>query len=212
MLGTLVRAQEPGPRFSHSVHLQTVGLACVQCHTSAPESRSTGDVNLPKAEVCASCHLEEEGDMRGRGSDFVPEVAPRPVLFSHQRHIGIQDLTARIVGALESGSYPEGDPAAIRKEINAEEACSACHRGLKQAALGTRENYPLMSDCLVCHQPKGNAMAECRTCHVRDFDLLPPDHRTATFFDNHSSGSQKQNAARCRQCHTPRFNPCTQCH
>lgn len=212
LLGGLVPAQAPGPQFSHSVHLETVGLACAQCHTSAPESRSASEVNLPGPEACAVCHLAEEGDTRGKASDFSPEVPPRPVHFSHQRHVAISDLATRIVKALETGNYPEGDPAAIRRQIEAEEFCTACHRGLRQADLGRREHYPLMSDCLVCHQPKGNAMAECRTCHVPDFNLLPADHSTATFFDDHSSEKQQNRVDRCRQCHTPRFNPCSQCH
>ncbi len=212
LVGSLLLAQESAQRFSHSVHIGTVGLACVQCHASVPESRSAKDVNLPKPDACALCHLQEEGDMRGKASDFSPEVPPRPVFFSHQQHLGIPDLAARIVGALESGSYPEGDPAAIRRQIESEEICTACHRGLRQADLGRREHYPLMSDCLVCHSPKGNAMAECRTCHVPGFDLLPADHRAATFFDAHSSESHKNKVERCRQCHTPRFNPCSQCH
>jgi hypothetical protein len=212
LVGTLLLAQEQGQRFSHSVHLETVGLTCVQCHTSALESRSAVDVNLPSPETCALCHSEDDGDLRGKASDFSPKVPPRPVLFSHEQHLGIQDLAPRIVGALESGRYPEGDPTAIRRQINLDEVCTACHRGLEQADLGRLENYPLMSDCLVCHQPKGNAMAECQTCHIPGFDLLPADHKTATFFDEHSSTSQKHNVDRCHQCHTPRFNPCSQCH
>jgi len=212
LAGTLLVAQESGPRFSHSVHIETVGLACVQCHASAPESRSNKDVNLPKPETCALCHLPEEGDMRGEASDFSPEVPPRPVLFSHQQHLGIPDLTSRIITALESGTYPEGDPTAIRKQIESDETCTACHRGLRQAHLGRREHYPLMSDCLVCHKPKANAMTECRSCHIPEFDLLPVDHKVQEFFDEHSSEGRQHKVERCRQCHTPRFNPCSQCH
>jgi len=210
--GTLLLAQTPTPEFSHSVHLKTVGLTCVQCHTSVSESRSAKDVNLPNAEICAMCHSAEDGDQRGKASDFVPEVPPRPVNFNHQQHLGISDLLPRIVNALESGHYPEGDPAAIRRQIDSEEACTACHRGLQQTDLGRRENYPLMSDCLACHKPAGNAMAECRKCHVPEFSLLPADHQAPTFFDDHSTEGQKKNIERCRQCHTPRFNPCSQCH
>lgn len=158
------------------------------------------------------CHQVEQGDQRGKASDFVAEVPPRPVLFSHQRHVAIPDLTARIVGALESEKYPEGDRTALRKQVNPEEPCTACHRGLEQTDLGRREHYPLMSDCLVCHTSKGNAMAECRNCHVSGFDLLPVDHKPPTFFDQHSAEGQKHNLDRCHQCHTPGFNPCSQCH
>jgi hypothetical protein len=205
-------AQESGLRFSHSVHIKTVGLTCVQCHTSISESRSAKDVNLPNAETCGLCHSAEAGDLRGKASDISAEVPPRPVLFNHERHLGISDLVVRLVKALESGSYPEGNPAAIRSQIDSDEVCTGCHRGLQQTDLGRREHYPLMSDCLACHTPAGNAMAECRTCHVPEFDLLPADHKTPTFFDEHSAEERKQNNERCRQCHTPRFNPCSQCH
>ncbi|RPJ82547.1 MAG: hypothetical protein EHM18_15540 [Acidobacteria bacterium] len=212
LVGSLLLAQESGQRFSHSVHIKTVGLSCVQCHTAVDESRSARDINLPTAETCGVCHSAEAGDLRGRASDFSAEVPPRPLLFSHKQHLGISDLVPQIVKALESGSYPEGDPAAIRRQIDSEEVCTACHRGLQETDLGRREHYPLMSDCLACHKPKGNAMAECRTCHVPDFDLLPADHRVTTFFDQHSAEDQGKNLNRCRQCHTPRFNPCSQCH
>ena len=212
VIGSFLCLQEPVPRFSHSAHIKTVGLACVQCHTSVAESRSAQDLNLPQPKTCGLCHSEEDGDQRGKVSDFTPQVPARPVHFSHEQHLRIPDLVARIMSALATGRYPEGDPAAIRRQIDSEEVCTGCHRGLEATDLGRRENYPLMSDCLVCHQPKGNAMAECRTCHVPEFNLLPTDHRTATFFDEHSAEDHSYEVARCRQCHTPGFNPCSQCH
>lgn len=58
MLPTKVRAVIPvrwlvNAEFNHQSHRM---MTCTACHTRIPQSRATGDINLPGIELCRNCH------------------------------------------------------------------------------------------------------------------------------------------------------------
>ncbi len=204
-------------QFSHAVHLTQAGLDCETCHSQVTSSQAADDDNLPTKETCLLCHDGESPDACAT-CHFTATAAgtlereARPVKFNHQLHLSIPDLAGRIPGASGSEVPPAGSSDPSPTAAEASKICIACHRGLDQVDFGGPRNMPLMSDCLTCHTPEGNAMHHCGKCHVADFDLFPASHRPEDFFDSHSSEEAAHNLAECRECHTPNFNPCTQCH
>jgi hypothetical protein len=85
LLGTLfVHAAVAAPAFSHRIHLNQK-LTCVTCHASAPASTKAADNNLPKPEICGTCH-----GVAGKARELQGSIkAPRKLLvtkFNHQLH------------------------------------------------------------------------------------------------------------------------------
>jgi len=131
--------------------------------------------------------------------------------FNHKIHLQLTDL---MLGFAKQDSGDESEKAngsgALLDETTA--VCLACHHGMTSAVKGGLENYPTMQRCLACHEVQGDAMNNCATCHLPGADLFPSNHQSATFFDDHSAEEANHDSETCRMCHTPGFNPCTQCH
>jgi len=113
-----------------------------------------------------------------------------------------------LASAVESGRYlsPPGD---MRRHLNSENACLACHRAITETDLGTDEHLPRMADCLVCHS-KIDPPFSCGYCHTRDQQLKPADH-TSNFADRHSSRKDVADKTSCKVCHGVKFT-CMGCH
>lgn len=211
-----VEPQTHGLTFSHSIHLEQPEVGCPVCHVSVAESLLSSDNNLPRESACLICHERKQGETC-LPCHSTPEQAsflqPRNWVFQFNHKIHVQ-LTDLMLGFATSDSADEpgkaGEIGTLLDETS--EVCLACHRGMKSAAAGGLENYPTMQRCLACHEEEGDAMNHCATCHLPEADLLPSSHQSDTFFDNHSSEDANHDSDVCRICHTPGFNPCTQCH
>jgi hypothetical protein len=112
----------------------------------------------------------------------------------------------------DSADDPEKGNEKVAVSDETTRVCLACHQGMTNASLGGLENYPPMKECLTCHEEEGDAMSHCATCHLLEADLFPKDHQSDTFFDDHSAEAASHDSEICKMCHTPGFNPCTQCH
>ncbi|GAB4110610.1 MAG: cytochrome c3 family protein [Acidobacteriota bacterium] len=192
-------------RFSHPLHLGEAGMECTDCHTSIAASTAAEDLNFPDMESCGRCHdvTSEEGCPVCHADPAF--VTPRTnrwtnLIFDHQRHLTIHE------------SRPGSTPAASLQGENGSGICESCHHGMREALTTGPENYPTMSHCLSCHQPPRDAMRTCKTCHTDTRNLVPPDHRVPTFFDDHAQMVAETGSTACRMCHTPGYNPCSQCH
>jgi hypothetical protein len=204
-------------RFSHALHLGEVGMECLDCHAGALESESASDLLFPKESVCLACHEREGPEGCGLCHTRPEAIAPlsnplSDIFFSHRLHLLLPDLAGPLLEALASGRHAGSGPARRHRGIDPSRPCSVCHRGLEEVSLGGPDNLPEMADCLVCHTSGGDAMRRCGDCHPPGFDRRPQDHRVVGFFDAHSAAEARPIATNCRMCHTPGFNPCTQCH
>ncbi len=171
-------------KFSHELHVEAA--ECASCHTGVAESESLGDRLLPEKDNCAECHdVEDDENCELCHYEDVYEALikkPSSLIFNHRKHLN-------------------GD----------EELCTECHTGLDEVeySLDAPGANPPMIKCYSCHSEDGIAAMECEVCHISTNDLVPADHKTVSFFDNHKYSWQKKDAE-CAMCHDNDF--CEACH
>lgn len=136
-------------RFNHTVHIDSAGLECVDCHTDAQTSVFAG---LPGKSICLDCHdVDDESGTHAEKDklfafDEVDHDIPwkrvavtRPdVYFSHRRHV-----TAGKLDCLRCHpDQPSLDrPPPTRRIVMTMTECIDCH-----------EENKVSSDCLACHR------------------------------------------------------------
>lgn len=190
-------AQQDKP-FSHRVHLR-LNLQCAACHAAAARSTRVEDNNLPERAVCLGCHKQ------------AAVGPPRPTLlahFHHAVHLRLGNIAPVIAAAIDKKTYLS--PAdGIRAQLNTNNACEACHRGLHESDAVSHANMPQMADCLVCHN-RIEPPYSCEKCHAPDAKLKPATH-TPDFLDTHTRPGAAIDKASCAVCHGRRFK-CLGCH
>jgi len=196
-------------RFSHRQHLELKGVSCEDCHYSALSSRLASDDNLPKSETCLACHdglhamKHDDGDKA-----YLFKSPSRTLKFSHQQHLALGNVAPALVAAIDSSTYLS--PAQpVRKELETENACLACHRGLAKSDVSGPANHPQMADCLVCHTSIDPPFS-CELCHTTEAKIKPASH-TSNFIDLHSNRNAKLDKPSCKICHGVGFR-CMGCH
>ncbi len=147
--------------FSHRDHRGQAGR-CLACHAAALSSGSARDRLLPAEQDCTRCH-DIQAAREGRFADppgnchvchpgfdrtvhRAPEASLVPasnLIFSHARHL----------------------ERMVRSGVDASAACAACHGDVEEGGLATRQDLPVMANCLVCHDGR-RASAACVTCHL----------------------------------------------
>jgi hypothetical protein len=113
--------------FSHSVHIGTASLKCVDCHVGALTAERAG---MPAAKTCAACH----GTKYARDVPWVKVYdLPDFVVFSHKTH------AARAQGGDCHGPVERRD--VLAKEVSTSmTACMNCH-----------VRHGARADCSACH-------------------------------------------------------------
>ena len=190
-------------KFSHSKHINDVGVACADCHTAVPASTKETDELLPTMATCYTCHDQSSTkcEFCHTSSDSTAYrdlvQTQSVVFFSHQQHAG--DLKLK---------------------------CETCHQGLDKVEYSDQapDALPKMETCTTCHgQVETNfkaknvdhvikaAPAACESCHKNLAKLIPASHRQPDFMSQHKnfvnmSGPQND----CKSCHTPAS--CQECH
>jgi hypothetical protein len=185
----VVLAQAVQP-FSHRVHL-AAKLDCVRCHPAAAR---------PKKEVCLECHPSAEIDA---------PIATRLARFDHALHLKLGNVAPVIAGAIDKKTYLTPASAELRAQLNTQNPCEACHRGLEVSDRPDHSGLPKMADCLVCHS-QIDLPYSCEFCHAKGADLKPASH-TPDFLDTHTSGKLNFDKTTCAVCHGRKFH-CLGCH
>lgn len=184
--------------FSHPPHL-ALKLECKDCHAAALASKDPTDNLLPAREMCAKCH---------KNALVSPPKATKLAHFSHAQHLQIGNVAPLIARAIDTGRYLLPATAALRKSLDTNNVCLACHRDVLGEA-PAHDAMRRMADCLVCH----NQIAppdSCERCHGSGAALKPATH-TASFLDTHSGGNAKLDKSTCAVCHGRNFT-CLGCH
>ncbi len=169
-------------KFSHKDHVENV--TCGECHSSVPQSVSLQDPLLPKKENCSECHdVEDDNNCETCHYDDNYEALVQKksrLIFNHKFHL---------------------------EENN---DCEKCHSGLQDVnyAFESDSASPAMNICYECHNNNSVAANNCESCHISTVNLLPQDHKTATFFENHKFKATGNND--CQMCHDENF--CETCH
>ncbi len=186
--------------FSHKVHLG-LDLQCTTCHTAAAASTKASDNLLPAKTVCLQCHEDAQIQIPAP-----PQT--RVAFFSHAQHLKMGNLAPTIAAAIDKKTYlqPAGD---IRRHLNTQNACEACHRGLHESDQVTPAAMPQMADCLVCHTEIDNPFS-CEKCHAKNAALKPASH-VPSYLSDHTSGKLNLDKASCVVCHGRNFR-CLGCH
>jgi hypothetical protein len=141
--GRCPAAQQP-IAYSHKLHL-ALGLACLDCHSSA----DTGDAaTLPSVTKCMLCHAKVATDK--------PEIRKLAAYAANGREVPWE----RVYGF---------DPQALVKfrhaaHFRAKIACATCHGDMTQATTAERVVNHNMGSCVACHR-QNKASDDCATCH-----------------------------------------------
>ena len=199
---------EAQPGFSHQLHLNKVGVTCTVCHNSATTSKAATDRNLPQQETCLACHNGKTAPKVEISWLPEREIDERTYRFDHEFHTKLGNIAPLIAVMIDSGTYL-GKHGDIRRHLDSDNECQACHRGLQETELAGKSNLPQMSDCLVCHSEIDNPFS-CETCHLEGVNLKPASH-TRTFIDQHSTGKLGLDKSSCLPCHGTNF-ACMGCH
>jgi len=133
--------------YNHSIHINDVGLECIECHTGV-ENRSRA--TLPSIEICEDCHSEMNGETVAEA--FVVDAVenseeiiwnrvynlPDHVFFSHRRHISLGKIECtQCHGDIQDFEIPPKIPhLALTMEF-----CMDCH-----------DKQNVNNDCLACHR------------------------------------------------------------
>jgi hypothetical protein len=185
--------------FSHRIHL-AAKLDCVACHAAALTSTRADDNLLPKPDVCLKCHKTAE-----IGAPPVTRLAR----FNHQLHAKLGNLAPLIAAAIDKKTYLSTPGPQVRAQLNTQNPCQACHRGLEVSDRPERSGLPQMADCLVCHN-QIDPPYSCEFCHTKGAQLKPASH-TSDFLDTHTSGKIQFDKTTCAVCHGRKFH-CLGCH
>jgi hypothetical protein len=184
--------------FSHKVHLG-LDLQGTTCHTGAAASTKATDNLLPAKTVCLQCH---------RDAQIPAPPETRVAFFSHAQHLKMGNLAPTIAAAIDKKTYLQ-QPGDIRRHLNTQNACEACHRGLEESDQVTPAAMPQMADCLVCHTEIDNPFS-CEKCHAKNANLKPASH-VPSYLSDHTSGKLNLDKASCVVCHGRNFR-CLGCH
>ena len=184
--------------FSHKLHLG-LKLECATCHTAAAASTKASDNLLPDKEGLPACHQDAQIPAPPR---------TRVASFNHALHLKMGNVAPIIAAAIDKKTYlqPPGD---IRRHLNTDNPCQACHRGLEESEQVTAAAMPQMADCIVCHTEIDNPFS-CEKCHAKDAQLKPASH-VDSFMSDHTSGKLNLDKASCAVCHGRNFR-CLGCH
>ena len=142
----LLAAIEPAIQpiaFSHTDHVNRVGLDCQTCHVYARRSPVAG---IPSVEVCAGCHRQVLSDQ--------PEIQKVLAFWESKQPIPwfrIHDL-------------PNHVRFTHKRHIYAGIDCAECHGNVADMDIAVQVESLNMGWCVTCHQQR-EASTDCLTCH-----------------------------------------------
>ena len=142
-IGILSAADQP-IAYSHRQHI-ALGLACLDCHSSADVSAAA---TLPSVRKCMLCHAKIAVSK--------PEIQKLAAYARDRREVPWQ----RVYGFAPSALVRFQHAPHFRAKI----ACSRCHGDMTQATTAKPLVHHSMGTCLACHR-QSHASEDCAACH-----------------------------------------------
>ncbi len=170
--------------FSHSLHIEDVGLECSKCHNKALSSMDGLERLLPEMYLCGECHnIEDE-----TGCNMC-HIDPYNVVKSPAAGINYKAFSHKVH---------------LEKQV-----CRDCHP-VESGVSQTGRSYPDMKGCVDCHQVKHYELS-CQACHIK---FIPPKPSSHQFDWAKLHGEQaEQEMDDCAMCHKSRAkDDCAKCH
>jgi cytochrome c7-like protein/class III cytochrome C family protein len=130
--------------YSHKQHI-ALGLACLDCHSTADTSAAA---TIPSVQKCMLCHAKVAVDK--------PEIQKVSTFAKSRREIPWQ----RVYGFSTEASVRFQHAPHVRAGVQ----CSTCHGDMTQATTAQPLVKHNMGTCLSCHR-KNKASEDCITCH-----------------------------------------------
>jgi menaquinone reductase, multiheme cytochrome c subunit len=169
----LLYRTEPQPvAFSHKVHAEKAGAACVDCHSIAANGRFSG---IPPVTTCAGCHaapMTQSPDEKALIDRYIAKNREIPwhvyarqpdnVYFSHATHLKLAKLPCRQC----HGRHGQSDKLRPYQE-NRISGYSRDIWGYSISRISFRpQEHPgmKMDDCTSCHRSHG-VKTSCVACH-----------------------------------------------
>ncbi len=139
-------------RFSHKVHVEQVGIACLYCHSNAPRGQVA---SIPSVEKCIACHAVIEGQTPQARAEIakIRDAWERGVPLQWEKKTDLPDFV-----------YFSHQP-----HIKAGVSCVECHGQVGSTDMPPRNFNMTMGFCLDCHRQqapeKVAKLVDCATCH-----------------------------------------------
>ncbi|MBD3290503.1 hypothetical protein GF337_16990 [candidate division KSB1 bacterium] len=137
--------------FSHTVHVNQLGLECLYCHSSAEKSIHA---TIPSSSLCLDCHEGVDMD--------IPEVKKMLAIIEEKGEIDWERV------------YEVKDHVYFSHRVHtviAKIECQECHGPVEHMTVAIRASggssdrgFMEMGWCVTCHERRG-APRECITCH-----------------------------------------------
>lgn len=189
-------------RFSHVLHVGTIGSGCVDCHANISHDIAVPKTNRPRMEYCFKCHSPEISKCdvcHHRGSVDGPLMDVIAKSECNRCHFDYASAKLKIYGMNFSH---EGH---LRRYLR----CDECHSNKTKHG----EIVQTRDGCLNCHH--SIAKLECATCHKNEANTLA----------GVSSASAEPvegpvSSHNCKQCHNMKaphsrqnvLENCKKCH
>lgn len=173
-------------KFSHKLHVELT--ECKSCHSAVVKSISLTDRLFPNHENCKECHEVEDDTQcstchyEGKFESLVQSKFS--LIFNHNFHV-------------------------VEKNVE----CQTCHKGFETVSYSSELSnpHPMMEDCYACHNNNSFASNACESCHISTANLIPQDHRSASYIKSHKFAAREIDA-NCMMCHGINNNSCQECH
>lgn len=142
-IGILPGAQQP-IAYSHKQHI-AMGLACLDCHSSADTQAAA---TIPSVRKCMLCHAKLGADK--------PEIQKLAGYAKSGREIPWE----RVYGFLPKAAVKFQHSPHTRAGV----VCATCHGDMTVATTAQPLVKHTMGTCLTCHRAN-KASEDCATCH-----------------------------------------------
>lgn len=144
LLAAAAGASDQPIQYSHKQHL-ALGLACLDCHSSADTGAAA---TIPSVRKCMLCHAKV--------ATGKPEIQKLAAFAGSKREIPWQ----RVYGFAPEALVKFQHAPHFRAKIE----CARCHGDMTQATTADRLVNHNMGTCLSCHR-QNHAPEDCAACH-----------------------------------------------
>lgn len=180
--GSLIKKGASHLIYSHSKHVEEMGLECEFCHNNASSSNNAEDILIPEMSKCGECHdIKSNCEKCHSEPSNVVKIGQivENIVFSHKEH--------------------------LKRGLE----CLSCHKGINKSKDVFTKHIPEMERCFECHDGK-KVSKRCNLCHInlKESGLIPKNHDN--FWRDSHGIIARVKESECYECHSE--GKCARCH